>query len=247
MTVDGFPSVLADFLSNGEHVLAYHIPAILAQLYRLAATVHGLDRYRFYAASLLFIYDGDGDVQRAYSQSDAASPATWARRDPSSEPMSARQRSHSTDTPRPTAPPAHHHSHSHSHPRSSTKRPHKPPAGGVTIRLIDFAHCTTGDDFILPPPPPDDPDAVVASYPPTHPNQPDLGFLLGLKSLCAALKQIWARETRTPALAVEGEEVFETIFGTGALKQGLGEGPGPEGEFSFLLNSCVGAALTRWG
>ncbi|KAK4698942.1 inositol-hexakisphosphate 5-kinase, partial [Phenoliferia sp. Uapishka_3] len=258
VTVDGFPDVLADFLSNGEHVLAYHIPSILCQLYRLAAIVHGLDRYRFYAASLLFIYDGDGDVQRDYESSDEAKPSMWAPKaavsvamTEESEPNQAiswespsvpstRQRAQSSDATMPLPPRIilprshHHHSHSTPHTRSTPSKRHWKVPGAVTIRLIDFAHCTTGDDFVLPGEEDDFDGRVVATYPPTHPNQPDLGFLLGLKSLCAALKQIWAKETKGPndthprTLTVAGEEIFETIFGTGALKQGLGEGPGPE-------------------
>lgn len=79
-----------------------------------------------------------------------------------------------------------------------------------------------------------------ATYPPTHPNQPDLGFLLGLKSLCAALKTIWSDEVRAGRVAdvdpsradeplrVSGDGVFDRIFGSGASSQGLGEGPGPD-------------------
>lgn len=268
--MDGFPDVLADFLSNGETVLAYHVPSILCQLYRLAAIIHGLNRYRFYAASLLFIYDGDGEVQETYKASEAANPETWGpnapgtarvgelSEDPAGEDEDApgglkvaksweappaaptpRPRAHSSEMPTPLRPSPHLlHSHSHSHsPTSSSCRPskrhHKVP-GAVTIRLIDFAHCTTGDDFVLPSDDVDEDDVdgrVVATFPPTHPNQPDLGFLLGLKSLCAALRMIWAREEGGDgrALRVHGEEVFEDIFGDGALKQGLGEGPGPEG------------------
>lgn len=123
--------------------------------------------------------------------------------------------------------------------------------GAVIIRLIDFAHCTTGDDFV---PPNDDQSVphldahdsrVLATFPPTHPDQPDLGFLLGLKSLCAALKMIWAEEEEhddslkkrnhrggggrgSADLRIEGEDIFLKIFGEGSLQQKLGEGPGPD-------------------
>ena len=33
-----------------------------------------------------------------------------------------------------------------------------------------------------------------ATFPPTHPNLPDTGFLLGVKSLCLALEQTWDAE-----------------------------------------------------
>lgn len=264
VTIKEFPSVLSFFLSNGAQVLSYHIPLILRQLYRLAAIVHRLDHYRFYAASLLFIYDGDKEVQETYKQSLVLERAPAGLGDltevaddddlvlpplaTSPEPIPT-----STGTvplPRPAAPRrlGSHRLSSASHMRSpplsassgSTKKHTKVP-GGVTVRLVDFAHCTTGDDFIPPPlageaepirTGPTD-TRVQATFPPTHPNQPDLGFLLGLKSLCAALKMIWYEHgledgRQREELKVPGESIFEEIFGMGSLQQGLGEGPGPE-------------------
>ncbi|GAA6031309.1 hypothetical protein JCM8097_005596 [Rhodosporidiobolus ruineniae] len=303
VTIDDFPSVLASFIDDGRGVLAYHIPHILRQLYRLASIVYGLDRFRFYAASLLFIYDGDQDVQEAYKRSvfaQAAEPGPvpslkalssslpdrplngWAHlangslsslsaiRDVPSSGSANRPRSRSVDgnddededdfgsddrpsaaTSRPGTSTAHPSQHSHSHRsghrhrsrrtdgeghRRHKSKKHKVP-GAVTIRLIDFAHCTTGDDFIDPDEAapyglePGDwaPDGrIVARFPPTHPNQPDLGFLLGLKSLCAALKMIWADEHRKGNLPgferdlhVEGESIFREIWGPPAEEPGL--------------------------
>ncbi|KAI5476250.1 inositol-hexakisphosphate kinase [Pseudohyphozyma bogoriensis] len=286
VTIEDFPGVLAFFLSNGRNVLAYHIPTILSQLYKLASIVHGLDRYRFYAASLLFIYDGDAEVQENYQQSlvaqsapkglgdlseivddededDGAStsvpssslPNQWKHRPLSSSPLASPDSgSHlSPEARRARAQPIEHTissepatrstsaSHTRAHSASGTQHRHhkhrraKTP-GGVAIRLIDFAHCSTGDDYITPtstgelPSPALDDGRILATFPPTHPNQPDLGFLLGLKSLCAALKMIWAEETKgsIDLLRVPGEAIFEEIFGPGALQQGLGEGPDPD-------------------
>lgn len=258
---------------------------ILRQLYRLAGIIYKLDRYRFYAASLLFIYDGDAAVQAKYkksllheatanghenatdatntfdeetaSEAGLSSPprATLASSRlaadlASSQSPPSRVSGQASDSPlkqsidgvlhpRPSylSAPSGRHQHS---------RKHKIP-GCVTIRLIDFAHCTTGDDFVPPRVEGEavdenevDDNQIRATFPPTHPNQPDLGFLLGLKSLCAALKGIWETEEekrRASAglggkpvgkLRVPGEEVFEDIFGKGSIDQGLGEGPGPE-------------------
>ncbi|GAA5977057.1 hypothetical protein JCM10908_004840 [Rhodotorula pacifica] len=288
--LDQFPAVLASFLDNGDHILAYHIPHILRQLYRLAAIVFGLDRFRLYAASLLFIYDGDPDVQAKYKRSVLEEMA-----EPNAE-ISGGLRSLSSSLPnqngwagphspvlerssaiqlRPRAMSVgnnddddddeedrglgnlsrsahagpqevnghghqhHHHHHSHNNQqqrrdrhrhRSRSKKARV--SGAVTIRLIDFAHCTTGDDFV-------DPDEVerlgldlepgdfapdgriVARFPPTHPNQPDLGFCLGLRSLCAALKMIWADEIDAGRLQgvdrelhIEGEDIFQRHWGS---------------------------------
>lgn len=258
---------------------------ILRQLYRLAGIVYKLNRYRFYAASLLFIYDGDAAVQAKYKKSllheasasklenamNAINPfdeETASEAGLSSPPRATLASSKlAADLASTQSPPSRifsgqsdsplkqsidgvlHPKPSHlspPNPRHQHSRKHKIP-GCVTIRLIDFAHCTTGDDFV---PPRVEGEAVEeeevddgrirATFPPTHPNQPDLGFLLGLKSLCAALKGIWETEEekrRASAgtfdepvgkLRVPGEEVFEDIFGKGSIDQGLGEGPGPE-------------------
>ncbi|GEM10102.1 inositol hexakisphosphate kinase 1 [Rhodotorula toruloides] len=283
--IEEFPWVLASFLHDGDSVLAYHIPEILRQLYRLASIVFALDRFRFYAASLLLIYDGDPDVQAEYKASVLAQmaephttstelktlssslpnePNAWPRFGGSCETLSQangavkrRPRSMSvggndeddednSDSRAPLAIPSRQHAHDHhrhrkhgdrSHRRSRSKKRKVP--GAVTIRLIDFAHCTTGDDFITPEEAaeldldlePGDiaPDGrIVARFPPTHPNQPDLGFALGLRSLCAALRMIWAAEVRAGCLEgmdrdlhVEGEEVFRKAWGPLADEEDL--------------------------
>ncbi|GAA5889439.1 hypothetical protein JCM8208_007875 [Rhodotorula glutinis] len=312
VTIGDFPSVLASFLHDGERVLAYHIPHILRQLYRLASIVFGLDRFRFYAASLLFIYDGDPDVQATYRKSvleqmaEPTAPAVnlkalssslpnhspagdWARlasaRDSPPDvdavnghgPVPGQRRARALSvggneddeddgsderTIHPSSSSRHHqhqehsssHTHGahgrhggqrhgsrpkgeHSHRRSKSKK--SKVAGAVTIRLIDFAHCTTGDDFVDPveadslsldlEPGEFAPDGrIVARFPPTHPDQPDRGFALGLRSLCAALKMIWADECRAGHLEglerelhVEGEDVFKRVWGPEADEPGL--------------------------
>ncbi|GAA5879565.1 hypothetical protein JCM3774_000287 [Rhodotorula dairenensis] len=305
--IDQFPAVLASFLDDGEQILAYHIPHILRQLYRLAAIVFGLDRFRLYAASLLFIYDGDPEVQAKYKRSvleELAEPNAetsgglrslssslpnqqngWAgaaglsSHSPVLERSSAmrgggggRPRAmsvgnnvdddddedgagHVSRSAHASLPggghsedPTRHGDHRHHHHQQQQQRAGQTPRrerprhrsrpknarvpGAVTIRLIDFAHCTTGDDFV----PPDEvarlgldlepgevaPDGrIVARFPPTHPNQPDLGFCLGLRSLCAALKMIWADEIDAGRLGpgvdrelhIDGEDIFQRHWG----------------------------------
>lgn len=246
-------------------MLSYHIPLILRQLYRLAAIVYSLDRYRFYAASLLFIYDGDADVQSKYEASlkEGVTRAGGGLGEETDANDPDRTEGLSLQTATTTSSGRLQHlrsSHKQSHSEPSTPHPNpnissstasskrKAVPGAVIIRLIDFAHCTTGDDFV---PPNEDGSApqldpsdtrITATLPPTHPNQPDLGFLLGLKSLCAALKMIWAEEEESNQFAkkrndrggggrgnadlkIDGEDVFVKIFGEGALQSGLGEIP----------------------
>ncbi|WAQ87323.1 hypothetical protein PtA15_8A227 [Puccinia triticina] len=165
VATDQFTPTLANFFHDGERLLVYQIPGMLQKLYRLARIVSKLTRYRFYAASLLFIYDGDRAIQQAYqAHLGSGSSAEECRR------------------------------------------------GEVNIRLIDFAHCTTGDDFLGPDAPAlgaddDEDDRPRASFPPSHPNQPDCGFLLGLKSLYdlrAGRRQLrrrpGVRDARPPSL-----------------------------------------------
>lgn len=160
VTTSQFPSALAAFLDDGSHLLIHHIPAILSKLCALAAIVRQLTRWRFYAASLLFIYDGDPEAQETYKQIQ-------------------QERGLGSWEPGNLAP------------------------GELNIKLIDFAHCTTGDDF-LPPLPPgvEEPlqqhDEAIprARFPPIHADEPDVGFLLGLQSICNSLKGTWAEERR---------------------------------------------------
>lgn len=63
VTEANFGDALGSFLNPGSSQLIYHIPMILEKLYKLADIIYGLKGYRFYASSLLFIYDGDEGVQ----------------------------------------------------------------------------------------------------------------------------------------------------------------------------------------
>jgi hypothetical protein len=111
---DTFQSALKDFIHNGNKLLVHHIPVILRKLRRLAKIIRSLDNYRFYASSLLLIYDGDEDNPR-----------------------------------------------------------------DIGIRIIDFAHCTTGKDYL----------PSECMYPSS--GGFDKGYLLGLKNLCRSFEIIY--------------------------------------------------------
>jgi hypothetical protein len=226
VATDQFVNVLASFLHDGEHALVYHIPVILSKLYELAAIVNKLTRYRFYAASLLFIYDGDREIQRSYARSLDQDQGTFSSGEREMKSASSiapsRRRAHRIRrrcSSRGHAGPRHRQmssaaEDSNTTPSASSGR--KDPQGEINIRLIDFAHCTTGDDFLTPTEdkdaPIDDDRRPIARFPPTHANLPDTGFLLGLRSLCSSLREIWRRETGDEDLKVEGEDVFDHIF-----------------------------------
>lgn len=129
--------------------------------------------------------------------------------------------------------PTHHSTHHHHH-----HHPQPPPLdladntrrikGEVNIRLVDFAHTTTGQDFVPFPPSlredtsalgkgydtPFDPSTglTMARFPPKHPGTPDMGFLFGLKSICQSLRMVWEDELgRVMDLDLEEGDVFESI------------------------------------
>ncbi|KAG2224174.1 hypothetical protein INT45_001292 [Circinella minor] len=54
-----FRNTLGEYLDNGHGCQIQHIPIILRKLRRLAGIIRSLENYRFYASSLLMIYDGD--------------------------------------------------------------------------------------------------------------------------------------------------------------------------------------------
>ena len=210
--------MLSFFLHDGDTFLLDHIPNLLRKLHALAKIIHQLDGFRFYGCSLLLIYDGDKDAQDHFRR-HARLPLA--------------------EIPTPVDEYAEHrHRHSHSHadahhpeanPGGSTSRRsrsvdaahrrQRPNAsntlrlrGEVNIRVVDFAHTTTGRDF-LPTPAEElrreDPVALgkgydthfdpqtglaMARFPPKHRSTPDMGFLFGLKSVCEALRGIWQDE-----------------------------------------------------
>ncbi|KZT37632.1 SAICAR synthase-like protein [Sistotremastrum suecicum HHB10207 ss-3] len=239
-----FSSVLASFLHDGERLLVHHIPVLLQKLYALARIIYRLKGYRFYGCSLLFIYDGDHDAQehfRSLSESIASRPKrsqSIGRHSERSEHklnVNTLRRCQSEDV---LAGPVVKSLH-----RGRRKR------GELVIRIVDFAHTTTGHDY-LPAPSglnltsmPElssgkgyeaamDPETglLYARFPPHHPEQPDLGFLYGLKNLASALEHIWDDErtkrfkasrfspTAAPeqlgVLNAEGKEIFDVIFGS---------------------------------
>jgi hypothetical protein len=59
-----FRNTLVEFLDNGDGCQIHHIIVILRKLRRLAGVIRKLSGYRFYASSLLVLYDGDSNSNR---------------------------------------------------------------------------------------------------------------------------------------------------------------------------------------
>lgn len=249
-----FSSVLASFLYDGERLLAYQIPVLLQKLYALARIINRLKGYRFYGCSLLLIYDGDRESQEAFRSSALEHPSSRSKRGESLDRNTSRsksadkqdkpslRRSHSEDLL--VGPVAK---------RSSGRR----KRGEVNVRIVDFAHTTTGRDWLPYPTNVDrnpvqevasskgyqadvDPETglIYARFPPHYPDQPDRGFLFGLKNLSATLERILIEERirrikasrddpsiaafQLPPLPCDGKEIFEEIFGPPGVDEDLG-------------------------
>ena len=165
-----FREALRRFLGDGrsESGVLRHVPVLLEKIMRLERIIDRLPGYRFYASSLLLLYDGaavpseeggseadddaDGDADRASSASSATATAAV--------------------------------------PAGATTTTTTEAAGKVEekagifsdidIRLVDFANCVTGGKTL--------PDSKPC--PPQHPADVDRGYLRGLRSLKAYLRAI---------------------------------------------------------
>ncbi|WFD43751.1 inositol-hexakisphosphate 5-kinase [Malassezia psittaci] len=220
---EAFTEVLEQFLHNGYQVLIHHVPVMIDQLIRLARHVWQLPGYRFYASSLLLIFDGDvkrqnalleafeadipGFLQRASAPpSPETSPAStaWQPSNDTSPPTSGSMAPSSLSSatvltlPSPTLDPKEC-SPTDQDPRAPLRRIRR--CGRIRIRIIDFAHCTNGKDFYFPvdhqgqPPRTASQRALpIARLPPKHRSKPDVGYLWGLRCLSRSLHQIWQRE-----------------------------------------------------
>ncbi|KAK0550808.1 inositol polyphosphate kinase kcs1 [Tilletia horrida] len=262
-----FSTALARFFHNGQELLIHHVPTIISKLYQLAHIIYGLHGYRFYASSLLFIYDGDCESQKSRMDSfhrrvkkgtagsvaprgrgnvrvaGGAHTATSVESSPFIEPSddqaaklpskgistllqdrisSPKGRQDSTGLLSTSQASAFrrdmaaavaannagaHPSHQNSPAPASLKQGRR-LRGEINIRIIDFAHCTTGSDFIFPG---DDLEDFAkeeneegdgsatnrrpfARFPPKDREGPDYGYLWGLKNLARSFEEIWELE-----------------------------------------------------
>lgn len=203
------------------------IPALVQKMYNLAAILATLNGFRFYGCSLLLIYDGDQDVQTHYARQMRSRRPTHERAESvftSATPrrrqsLAGSRRSRSADVSDPT------------------RFPPQKVRGELVVRIVDFAHTTTGQDIVYPYPPDvvDPPDMgkgyltledkatgrPLARFPPHHPEGPDLGFIFGICSIVASLRSIYASEMErrrangqpAPALpSFENADVFDKLF-----------------------------------
>ena len=199
-----FAKVLKTYLSDGDRVLIDHIPIIVRKLHRLAAIILDLDGFRFYGCSLLLIYDGDKEVQSHYSRNVRLDSIKGSKGDPDEyaqhrhRPQRHSRRSDSARGGR--------RSRSVEVGRFSAAHEGKRVRGEVNIRVVDFAHTTTGRDFIPMKSGTEDGSKLgkgyetrwdeetglqLARFPPKWKRKPDMGFVFGLRNIVDALQDIW--------------------------------------------------------
>ncbi|CED84810.1 Inositol polyphosphate multikinase, component of the ARGR transcription regulatory complex [Phaffia rhodozyma] len=276
-----FNDVLASFISDDSRLLVHHIPNTLRKLYRLASILHKLPGFRFYGCSLLFIYDGDPDLQEqlrlttedsipvSYKPSMDTGPGPnvttggSVERSLSRPPVRHHQHhDHHQDVPEPvrkrrdseTFPERRSRSAEPGKPREISTNLHSNRTGGpnpatkgeLKIRIVDFAHTTTGKDYVPLHPSMDDdidPDSLgkgyktvfdaesgkaIARFPPTHPDKPDEGFIFGIKNVCDSLIQIWDRERLARRKTLKAKEKEERDLA------GAGVGVGAKTEYATV-------------
>lgn len=263
---DDFASVLASFLHDGERLLVHQIPILLSKIYSLAKIVNRLKGYRFYGCSVLLIYDGDHEVQDVLISQTCEQPSPRNQRGESLERRknhqkhlsdSSSKKNSSTSTCQPSdagcekleydspsgSPPPTPLRRSHSEDlmvgpvakRCHNSRPRK--RGEVNLRIVDFAHTTTGQDWVPYPDPSMDKyspayfnaqhpkveevasgkgyvadidpatGCIYARFPPHYPDQPDRGFLWGLRNVAETLENLWNQE-RVRRMKGSGSNTF---------------------------------------
>ncbi len=216
MRTEDFPSVLASFLHDGKKLLAYHIPLILLKLSALARIVYRLKGFRFYGCSLLFIYDGDEAVQEGYHQVIAETATARTSKYPSLK-RKSRARSEEREGSRRFVRRTQSEDVLVGSVMDRAFKESRRKRGEVNIRIVDFAHTTTGTDYSPYNSSAEDPEGrsatkivtsgkgyhtqvdpetglLHARFPPHHPELPDLGFLFGLKNLYSSLVTLWEED-----------------------------------------------------
>ncbi|MCJ1246469.1 Inositol hexakisphosphate kinase 1 [Trapelia coarctata] len=200
-----FRDALTKFLYDGVSYLSVtrHIPILLEKISKLEKIILRLPGYRFYASSLLMLYDGAAD-ESSKAELEAHPKDLSVSSTPTSEvpPKLDRNQSSASITTIIKAKPS-------PHDKSFSSHSHLPKSN-ITIKLVDFANCVTGEDTLPPSTP----------CPPHQPTGVDCGYLRGLRTLRSYLQRIWKD--------IENEEWVER--GEGEAMVRVLAGPGKRGE-----------------
>lgn len=180
LTKETLPFTLREFVFNGSEVVLSLIPTLQMKLRDLARIIKGLHGYRFYGSSLLIYYDGDSTSV----SSPLATNSTSYNNTEASRPSEAESGCHQTDGPASTMTAMTTTTTTSGQQNATTPSRHLleryQDRSRTDLKVIDFAHCTSGIyEECMPP------------YPPMHPDEPDKGYLLGLKNLMMIFRDIW--------------------------------------------------------
>ncbi|KAJ2084226.1 inositol polyphosphate kinase kcs1 [Coemansia sp. RSA 988] len=77
-----FQRTLLEFIDNGENVMVFMIPALLAKLRNLYRTVEQMHGFRFFGSSLLLVYDGYAALEDAQEEAAILSDRAPPKADP---------------------------------------------------------------------------------------------------------------------------------------------------------------------
>ncbi|KAJ2793097.1 inositol polyphosphate kinase kcs1, partial [Coemansia guatemalensis] len=77
-----FQRSLLEFIDNGESVMVFMIPALLAKLRNLYRTVEQMHGFRFFGSSLLLVYDGYAALEDSQEQAEMLSERVLPKTDP---------------------------------------------------------------------------------------------------------------------------------------------------------------------
>ena len=172
-----FQDALTRFFFDGQgyNSAIKHIPTILEKIGSLERKIRNLPGYRFYASSLLLLYD------RGNPEDTPSRPESSSRR-PSQERVSRTSDASSTLSSAAAAAAA-------GPTGASANKP-----GEIKIKIVDFANCVTAEDAF--------PEKV--SCPPHDPDGVDRGYLRGLRSLRIYFQRVW-RELNKNEFVERGE------------------------------------------
>ncbi|KAF2656556.1 SAICAR synthase-like protein [Lophiostoma macrostomum CBS 122681] len=128
----------------GYKAASRHIPVILEKISALETMIRNLPGYRFYASSLLMLYDRAEGVEK---EKDAPASQHGVSQWNPEDTTGAQNTSHSGSTNPDQTPEA--------------KRHHQ-----IKLKIVDFANCVTAEDALPDnvPCPPQDPDGVDRGY-----------------------------------------------------------------------------------
>lgn len=212
--VSNFKASLQSYFDNGKYYLVGLIPDLLRQLRQLYRVVEKLNHFRFYASSLLILYDGAWGMDE-----DDEDKSPLPSRPNSSSVSSSASASRS------------HQQHQRSASVSSERQPRR---RAPIIKIIDFAHSLTNAHLLRPLEDlldAEDSDSATAQgttneefvrvpYPPTT-KGPDSGYLLGLRTLISTFDEIYKECTSKAQMA---PAAVPTSLGSGSnssLAKGL--------------------------